>query len=92
MLVGAGIGLLLISLYLLSADEPEPSWGKYWMLRPLALMMFAGAMGGLCNYIILLNYKQFRVSKTVALIISALVFIVGLYIGFVLGLDGTFWD
>jgi hypothetical protein len=89
---GAGIGLLLISLYLLTVDEPEPAWGKFWMIRPIVLMIFAGAMGGLCNYLILLYHKQFGLSRTLALILSGLIFILGLYIGFVLGLDGTFWD
>jgi hypothetical protein len=29
MLVGAGIGLLMISLFLLSAEEPNPEWESY---------------------------------------------------------------
>lgn len=91
MVVGAGIGLLLISLYLLTVDEPDPAWGKFWMLRPLALMVFAGAIGGLCNYLIILYHKQLGISNTLALVVSVLVFIVGLFMGFVLGLDGTLW-
>ena len=51
MLVGAGIGLLLISLFLLSAGEPNPEWGKLWMIRPLIIVPLAVAMGGLCNLI-----------------------------------------
>ncbi|MFZ6009251.1 MAG: hypothetical protein ACOYXT_02790, partial [Bacteroidota bacterium] len=53
MIVGAGIGLTLITLFLLSADEPDPAWGKLWMIRPLIVVPFAGAMGGLCQHFIL---------------------------------------
>jgi len=92
MLVGAGIGLLLISLFLLSAGEPNPEWGKLWMIRPLIIVPLAGAMGGLCNYFIVhINY-QVGVNKTIAMILSVIVFIIGLWLGIVLGLDGTMWD
>ncbi len=91
-LVGAGIGLLLISLFLLSADEPNPEWGKLWMIRPLIIVPLAGAMGGLCNYFIVHFHDQVGVNKTIAMIISVIVFIIGLWLGIVLGLDGTMWN
>lgn len=92
MLAGAAIGLLLISLFLLSADEAAPEWGKLWMLRPLIIVPLAGAMGGLCNYFIMHFHRQAGINKPVAIIISIVVFIVGLWLGTVLGLDGTMWD
>jgi heme A synthase len=92
MLVGAGIGLLLILLFLLSADEPNPEWGKLWMIRPLIIVPLAGAMGGLCNYFIVHFHDQVGVNKTIAMIISVIVFIIGLWLGIVLGLDGTMWN
>jgi hypothetical protein len=88
MLVGAGIGLLLISLFLLPIKNPNPEWGKFWMIRPFIIVPFAGAMGGLCNYYIM----QFNLPKIVAVLLSVLVFVIGLWIGFVLGLDGTLWN
>jgi hypothetical protein len=92
MLVGAAIGLLVISLFLLSAGEGIPAWGSYWRIRPLIIVPFAGAMGGLFNYLIVRFHSSFGVNKTLALLISALVFIAGLWIGIVLGLDGTLWN
>jgi hypothetical protein len=92
MAVGSGIGLVLISLFLLSVREPNPEWGKLWMVRPLLVVSFAGAMGGLCTYVIVHFHRQIGVSKTIARLVSALVCIVGLWVGFVLGLDGTLWD
>jgi hypothetical protein len=92
MLVGAGIGLLLMSLFLLSAGEPNPEWGKLWMLRPLIIMPLAGAMGGLCNYLAVHFHHLIGLNKTVAVVLSAIVFVIGLFFGFVLGLDGTMWN
>lgn len=92
MLVGAGIGLLLISFFVFGVDQPNPEWGKYWMIRPLIITPLAGAMGGLCNYIIMGFYNQVGLNKFVAMIISAIVFIIGLWLGIVLGLDGTMWN
>lgn len=92
MLVGAWIGLLLISLFLITAGEPNPEWSKFWRIRPLIVVTFAGAMGGLCNYIIVRFYNQFGVNKIVAIVLSIIIFVFGLWVGTVLGLDGTYWD
>ncbi|MBC7829756.1 MAG: potassium transporter KefB [Chitinophagaceae bacterium] len=91
-LVGAGIGLLLISLFLLSAGDPNPEWGKLWMIRPLIIVPLAGAMGGLCNYFIVHFHNYVGVNKAIAMIVSVIVFIIGLWLGIVLGLDGTMWN
>ena len=92
MLLGAVIGLLLISLFLFSAGEPKVEWGKLWMIRPLIIVPLAGAMGGLCNYFIVHFRHQVGINKIIAVFVSVIVFIVGLWLGVVLGLDGTWWD
>lgn len=92
MLVGAVIGLALISFFLLSVSNPDPAWGKFWMVRPLIVVSFAGAMGGLCNHFIFQFHTLAGINKTTAWIISILIFLVGLWLGAVLGLDGTLWD
>lgn len=91
-LIGASIGLTLIMLYLSTVREVDPAWGMYWMIRPILLMTFAGAMGGLCNYVIINFRSLVGFSKPVAIILSIVVFIMGLYMGFVLGLDGSLWN
>ena len=91
-IMGAAIGLLLISLFLLSAGEPDPAWGKLWILRPLIIVPLAGAIGGLCNYFIMLFHNHFGVNRIIATILSVTVFIIGLWLGIVLGLDGTMWN
>lgn len=92
MLTGAGIGLLLISLFLIGIRQPDPAWGNYWMIRPLMVVPFAGAMGGLCNYFIITRYAAFGLNKTFAVVLSILVFIIGLWMGMIIGLDGTLWN
>lgn len=91
-LIGAVIGLMLISLFVFGVDNPKPEWGKLWMIKPLIVTPLAGAMGGLFFYFI--NYISMRggMNKTVAVIFSLVVFIVGLWLGVVLGLNGTMWN
>jgi hypothetical protein len=92
MLIGAGIGLIAIAFFLIPAGEGDPAWGKLWRIKPLLVTPFAGAMGGLCNYFIFQFRNQFGVNRIAAIILSILVFIVGLWMGIVLGLNGTMWD
>lgn len=92
MLAGATIGLFLLSLLLFSVNTPDPAWGKFWMVRPLIIVPFAGAMGGLCNYFIMSYRSILGVHKVLAIVISIFVFVIGLWMGMVLGLDGTLWD
>ncbi len=92
MSVGAGIGLLLISFFLFTAGEPNPAWPRFWRIQPLIIVPLAGAMGGLCNYCLVHYHNLLRLNKTFAIILSVLVFVIGLWLGIILGLDGTYWD
>lgn len=92
MLIGAGLGLILISLFLLGTGEPNPEWGSYWMARPLIIVPIAGAMGGLCYYLIVHFHKLLGLNKILAIILGLMVLFIGIWLGTVLGLDGTYWD
>jgi hypothetical protein len=91
-LVGAAIGLILISTFVFRVDNPKPEWGKLWMIRPLIITPMAGALGGLVFYF--MNYLSSRgsINKFLAILLSLIVFIIGLWMGIVVGLDGTLWD
>jgi len=89
LLVGAGTAFFLILLFLFAAGEFDPSWANYWILRPLAIVPFAGAMGGIWYYFI--NSHIFP-NKVLSVIIGILGYFIVLWMGFVLGLDGTMWD
>ncbi|RYG18765.1 MAG: potassium transporter KefB, partial [Chitinophagaceae bacterium] len=49
-LVGAGIGLVLITVFLSLNRYSKPEWGEFWMIRPLIIVTLAGAGGGLGTY------------------------------------------
>ncbi|MFD2245553.1 potassium transporter KefB [Pontibacter ruber] len=90
-LVGAGIALLVISFFVFGVDQPHPEWGKYWMIRPLIITPLAGAMGG--AFYALMEYQASRgFNRTLAILLSIVVYLVGLWLGTVLGLAGTMWD
>ncbi len=91
-LTGAGIALILIAIFLSGVDRPDPAWPKLWMVKPLIIVPLAGAMGGLFFYLM----QPFRYKggwqKIVATIVSLIVYIIGLWLGSVLGLNGTLWN
>jgi hypothetical protein len=90
-LIGAGIALAVISFFVFSVDEPNPAWGKLWMIRPLIVTPFAGAMGGAFFYF--MDQMTYRgMNRTIAVILSLIVYIIGLWLGTVLGLVGTLWN
>ncbi len=92
MLLGAMIGLILIGLFLLGAGEPNPEWPRFWRIRPLVIVPLAGAMGG-AFYALLSGMRAWGGwMKIVAYIIGLIGFLIALWMGTVLGLDGTYWN
>lgn len=89
---GAGIGLVLILFFVLGAGEPDPDWPKLWMIKPLLVVPAAGALGGLFYY----NMDHLRCQggwrKALAYLLSFTVFVIVLWLGVVLGSNGTMWD
>lgn len=92
MVIGAVIAFLSIALFLLPIQNPNPEWGKFWMVKPFILVTLAGAVGGAIFHFIAKMGPQNGSKKTMAVIASILIYIIGLWIGTVLGLDGTLWD
>jgi hypothetical protein len=91
MLLGGGIALILIIAFLAPVGEPNPDWGKFWMIRPLVIVPLAGATGGLFYHLMDRLRYQGSWKKILANILSLIVYIFGLWIGTVLGLAGTLW-
>lgn len=88
---GALAGFVLISIFLLNCGEADPSWGRFWRVKPLLMVPFAGATGAAFYYF--LTYRFARgVAGLAATLIGIVIFIVGLWIGSVLGLNGTYWN
>ncbi|GAB0155205.1 hypothetical protein CHRYSEOSP005_04660 [Chryseobacterium sp. Alg-005] len=91
-LLGAIVALFIILFFVLSVDQPKPEWGKFWMIRPLIITPLAGAFGGFLLFSPAFLNIQTPWKKIVVTIISFFAFIVTLWMGIVLGLDGTLWD
>jgi len=92
MLIGAGIALALIALFLLPIRDPDPEWGPFWVVRPFLIVPLAGAMGALCSHILDSMRYRYGWNKILTIIVSILIYIIGLWMGVVLGLHGTLWN
>jgi hypothetical protein len=92
-LVGAGIAYVLITLFLfVPGVTTNPNWPKFWMVKPLIIVPLAGAVGGVFYHCMITFSKQFGWNKIIAIAVSLVVYIIGLWLGTVLGLNGTLWD
>lgn len=92
MIIGAVIALALITLFLAGIKNPDASWGKYWMLQPLLIVPCAGAMGGLFYYLMGELRKVGGWISFLSYMISFFGYLVAVWLGTVLGLNGTFWN
>lgn len=90
--LGYALALAFIAFIILSVNEPKPEWGKYWFIRPLILTPIFGAIGGASNYMINIYSVENRIIKFLRILLSILVFIFFIWIGTILGLDGTLWN
>ena len=92
MMIGAGIGLLVISFFVVGAGSGKPAWGDYWRIKPLLLTPFLGAIVGLCYDVTerlrQLNGWQGRLFT----ILSFAGYLIGLWMAMILGLAGTMWN
>lgn len=92
-LVGAGIAYVLITLFLLVPGvTTSSSWPKFWMIKPLLIVPLAGALGGVFYHLMDTLRIQEGWKKVVANVVSLIVYIIGLWLGTVLGLNGTLWN
>ena len=92
MLIGACIGLLIIFLFLINVDNPKPEWGTYWRIKPLIITPLVSAIGFLSFFFKEYLNPESYLSKLFVFIISLIAFIISLWMGIVLGLDGTLWN
>ncbi len=92
MLFGAAIALIMIGVFLSGVKNPDLAWPKLWMLKPLIMVPLAGAAGGAFYYFISILIRGGG-WKTIAMyIISLIGYIFALWLGIVLGLNGTLWN
>jgi hypothetical protein len=91
-LLGAMIGLAIISFFVFGFGQQNPEWPDNWRIRPLLVVPLAGAVAGLSSYFTVTFGTRLRLNKIVMWILAILVPLFALWIGIILGLDGTMWD
>lgn len=92
MLIGAAIGLAIISLFIFTIEDPNPEWGKYWRIKPIIITPLVAAFGFLSFYLKVYINPKSDAGKIVVFFMSVIAFIVALWLGTVLGLNGTLWN
>ena len=90
-LTGAGIAFFVISFFVFGIEEPKPEWGQFWRIKPLILTPLAGGIGGAVFYIMTQRVSR-DIPKTLAFLLGIAAYFIILWLGVVLGLDGTMWD
>ena len=92
MLTGAVLGFIVISFFVFGVDNPNPAWDENWRVRPLII---APLVGGLATLALLLKYFvrfDTKILNDLLILFSFVLAFIGLWIGIILGLDGTMWD
>jgi len=92
MLVGAGIALAIISFFVIGTGKGNPAWGDYWRVKPLLLTPFIGAIVGLCYDITEPLRRLNGWAGRIFVVLSILGYVIGLWMGTVLGSAGTMWN
>jgi ABC-type branched-subunit amino acid transport system permease subunit len=91
MALGGCFALFLMTVFLVAAGPGKPEWGEYWRLRPLILTPVVASFGGA-----FFGYLTFRFRNgwlgIAAVLFGLVIYVVSLWLGSVLGLDGTHWD
>ncbi|MEN9977414.1 MAG: hypothetical protein RLZZ569_39 [Bacteroidota bacterium] len=90
--VGALIGFIFIGLLLLSNKYSSPTWGKWWQLKPLLVVPLTCAIAGSLIYVIHPKKPFSKWRIFVFLTLALLGFLFSLWIGIIIGLDGTLWN
>jgi len=90
--LGATIAFVLMSLFLLNVRYPDPSWPQFWYLRPLIMISLGGAAGGVFYHLMANWSYEGGWKKAVAIVVSLIVYLFGLWISSVLGMAGTLWN
>lgn len=92
MLIGAVIGFVFITLFILGVENPDPEWPQYWKVRPMLVVAVAGAIAGAFIDFMHLLRRQGGILRLFGVVLSVIGSLVILWLGSVYGLDGTLWN
>ncbi|WP_207505695.1 potassium transporter KefB [Telluribacter humicola] len=87
MLLGAGIATTLLLIFMIIGGKPNPG-PKTWMILPFLTVPFGGALGGLVYYLLDFMRYQGGWRKSLANVLSLLIYILLLAATLIVGLNG----
>lgn len=90
--IGGLIGLGIISMFVFGIDREDPAWGDNWRIRPLIVTPLVAALGGSAFYLVQFLKPKSLLIKIGLYAFSGFAFVVALWVGIILGLDGTLWN
>jgi hypothetical protein len=91
-LAGFFIATGVLLLFLIGADPPNSDWASNWFLRPAIILPLAGLTGGFCAGVLSALLRVKVIGLYLAIAIGILIFLLALWMGIVLGFDGTYWN
>ncbi|PPK85338.1 hypothetical protein CLV84_2233 [Neolewinella xylanilytica] len=91
-LLGACLGFALITTFVFGVDHPNPAWGPDWRVRPLIVAPLAGAAGAGVAYYTFRLLVSWEWPRFLVWLVCGLGLLVALWMGTVVGLDGTMWN
>lgn len=91
-IAGAFLALILISLLIFSVNTPKPEWGQHWFIRPIIVAPIIASIGGISMYLVNLGEFESKLLNLLLFLFSIVLFLFFLWIGIILGLDGTLWN
>ncbi|MCY2687338.1 hypothetical protein [Salinimicrobium sp. TH3] len=91
-LIGAAFAFVLITLFVMGVDNPDPEWPKYWKIRPIVVTSIAGGIGGAFADFMHLMRREGGIYRGLGIVLSLVGYVVILWLGSVFGLAGTLWN
>lgn len=92
MLIGAVIGFIVISIFVFGVDNPNPAWGENWRVRPLIITPLVCALATQALFLKYLIRFETKIMNDLLYLFSFVLVFIGLWLGIILGLDGTMWN
>jgi hypothetical protein len=90
--LGAALGLIVILFFVYSVGDPNPSWGPAWRVRPLILTPLVAAFGMLSFFLRTILRPESPLQRILTFLLSLTCCIIALWMGIIIGLDGTLWN
>lgn len=92
MALGLILGLVIISLFVFGVNNPKQEWGTNWRMQPLILTPIVVAFGSLAFFANRIFMPQTKTAKVLLSVASIIAFIISIWLGIIIGLNGTLWN